>query len=384
MLKLVADENMPAVERLFGNIADITRLPGRSIKPDNLHDTDILLVRSITGVNTDLLSQAGSLKFVGTATIGMDHLDKGLLRERGIYFSNSPGCNAEAVVDYTLSGIYNDCRYRKRDLMSLRVGVVGCGSVGGRLLQRLNALGVSTLACDPLRADEQGFDHCDIDKLITDADIICLHTPLTHEGSNPSYHLLNASRLGDLKRDALLVNAGRGAVIDNAALLHVSQEREDLSLILDVWEHEPQVSLELAHRAYIATPHIAGYSLDGKLRGSWMLYQQLCAQLGIECTISLAEILPPAAISAVRVADTADPLSLMQLVYDQWADDRRFRESLVRNVDLQKINFDQLRKTYPERREFSSLAVCSEANDSTGVFSALGFDCSVSKTGSNR
>lgn len=379
MLNLVADENMPAVEHLFGDIAKVRRLPGRSILPADLAETDILLVRSITAVNERLLAQAAKLKFIGTATIGMDHLDQNLLRANGVHVCNAPGCNADAVVDYTLSGILNDCAQRNRDLMELTVGVVGCGSVGGRLIARLSALGVRFLSCDPLRSNESDFVHCDIDELLQASDIICLHTPLTREGMYPSYHLLNATRLSSLKPEALLINAGRGAVIDNKALLNISIKRQDLTLILDVWEHEPEVNRDLVLRSFLATPHIAGYSLDGKLRGSWMLYQQLCQYLGIECSKPLSDILPPADVSRICVSQKADPLRLMQVVYDQWADDRRFRQSLDISPEQQKINFDRLRKTYPERREFSSLQVDVKTPEQFHFLKALGFSATHSK-----
>ena len=379
MLNLVADENMPAVERLFGDIANVRRLPGRSISPDDLAETDILLVRSITSVNERLLAQAAKLKFIGTATIGMDHLDQTLLHDNGVHVCNAPGCNADAVVDYTLSGILNDCAQRSRDLMGLTVGVVGCGSVGGRLIARLSALGIRFLSCDPLRANESDFVHSDIDELLQASDIICLHTPLTRQGEYPSYHLLNETRLSSLKPEALLINAGRGAVIDNQALLNISIKRQDLTLILDVWEHEPKVNRDLANRCFLATPHIAGYSLDGKLRGSWMLYQQLCQYLGIECSKPLTDILPPADVSRICVSQKADPLRLMQLVYDQWADDRRFRRSLDIDVEQQKLNFDRLRKTYPERREFSSLQVDVNTPEQFHFLKGLGFSATKSK-----
>ncbi|HSG04438.1 MAG TPA: 4-phosphoerythronate dehydrogenase PdxB [Marinobacterium sp.] len=374
MLRVVADENMPAVEALFGDFAEITRLPGRQMQAADLKNIDILLVRSITGVDADLLSLNKQLGFVGTATIGIDHLDTQLLDERGIRYANAPGCNADAVVDYTLSGIYKDAQVRGRDLSSLTIAVVGCGEVGSRLKKRLEALGHHPLTCDPLRASETDFHHLPIDEVVQRADIICLHTPLTRQGEAPSRHLLNEARLRQLKPGALLVNAGRGAVIDNAALLRVATERQDLVLILDVWEHEPSVDPLLAQRCFIATPHIAGHSIDGKLRGSWMLYQQVCDFYGLHRQFELADVLPSPRIQGVTLAAEAEPTRLMQLVYDQWADDRRFRASLVADEQQQRANFDQLRKSYPYRREFAALRVAAATQEQHQELVAMGFN----------
>lgn len=373
MLNLVVDENMPAVEALFGDFSTIRRIPGREMCAADIADADILLVRSITRVDQALLSEAQRLKFVGTATIGMDHIDTPVLDARAIAYTNAPGCNADAVVDYTLSGIYKDAQVRGQDLNRLTFAVVGCGQVGSRLVQRLEALGHRPLTCDPLRANEPNFVHTPIDEVLRLADVICLHTPLTKQGEEPSEHLLNEARLRQLKPGALLLNAGRGAVIDNAALLRVAQERPDLVLILDVWEHEPEVSLELAQRCFIATPHIAGHSIDGKLRGTWMLYEQVCKTFGVEQRFALEDILPAPRILGVTLAEEAEPHRLLQLVYDQWADDRRFRASLVADQQQQRLNFDQLRKNYPYRREFAALRIAVASPAQQRELTAMGF-----------
>lgn len=373
MLNLVADENMPAVEALFGDFSTIKRIPGREMCAADIADADILLVRSITRVDQALLSAAQRLKFVGTATIGMDHIDTSVLDASAVAYTNAPGCNADAVVDYTLSGIYKDAQVRGQDLNRLTFAVVGCGQVGSRLVQRLEALGHRPLTCDPLRANEPNFVHTPIDEVLRLADVICLHTPLTKQGEEPSEHLLNEARLRQLKPGALLLNAGRGAVIDNVALLRVAQERPDLVLILDVWEHEPEVSLELAQRCFIATPHIAGHSIDGKLRGTWMLYEQVCKTFGVEQRFALEDILPAPRILGVTLAEEAEPHRLLQLVYDQWADDRRFRASLVADQQQQRLNFDQLRKNYPYRREFAALRIAVASPAQQRELTAMGF-----------
>ncbi len=377
-LKLLADENMPLVEKLFGEFADISRKPGRQIQADDLKGVDILLVRSVTQVDSALLAQADQLGFVGTATIGTDHIDQRLLAERRIVFASAPGCNAEAVVDYVLSGIWNHCRDHQLDPGNLTYGVIGCGNVGGRLVERLERLGVTVLQSDPPKAErESRFIDTPLDRLLSQADVICCHTPLTLDGVNATYHLLSADNLARLKPGALLINAGRGPTIDNKALLKRLTDGADICCILDVWELEPEVDAALADRAYIATPHIAGHSLDGKIRGTWMLYQALKSYFGItdsQSDLQLVDILPDAPVSALRSGRSVDPLSLMQLVYDQWRDDRAFRASLDSDLARQKQNFDLLRKNYPLRREYRTLKVSGLESAQQQLLGAIGFN----------
>ncbi|WP_027853949.1 4-phosphoerythronate dehydrogenase PdxB [Marinobacterium litorale] len=353
--KIVVDENMPAVERLWGDSAEIDRWPGRSLRREHLEGADALLVRSVTRVDRDLLDNT-SVRFVGTATIGTDHLDIEWLEQQGVQWASAPGCNADAVVDYVLSALWQLAREDGWDPLAQTVGVVGAGNVGGRLVARLKALGMETRVCDPPRAQRENDDSfVDIDRLLSEVDVVCLHTPLTVEGAWPTRHLLDARRLARLKPGAVVINAGRGPVIDNGALLDIARQRPDLSLVMDVWEHEPAVDPALAQHCRIATPHIAGYSLDGKIRGSWMLYQAYCRWLGVDACRSLASVLPPPAVAGLELAAGFDPADAMRLVYDPFRDDRQLRKTLNRTDPEQRAAFDLLRRHYPVRREFSSL-----------------------------
>ena len=234
--KIVVDENMPAVERLWGDSAEIDRRPGRSLRREHLEGADALLVRSVTRVDRDLLDNT-SVRFVGTATIGTDHLDIEWLEQQGVQWASAPGCNADAVVDYVLSALWQLAREDGWDPLAQTVGVVGAGNVGGRLVARLKALGMETRVCDPPRAQRENDDSfVDIDRLLSEVDVVCLHTPLTVEGAWPTRHLLDARRLARLKPGAVVINAGRGPVIDNGALLDIARQRPDLSLVMDVWE----------------------------------------------------------------------------------------------------------------------------------------------------
>ncbi|MBN0986121.1 4-phosphoerythronate dehydrogenase PdxB [Amphritea pacifica] len=350
-LNIVADENIPALTRLFGHLGEIRTLPGRTIQNSDLQQADMLLVRSVTRVDQQLLENT-PVRFVGTATIGTDHIDTDWLQAHSIGFSSAPGCNADAVAEYVISNLLLVAAEQGFKLTERVVGIVGVGNVGRRLQQRLTDLGVTLVLNDPPRAaaGETGF--IALSALLAQADIICLHTPLTKTGDHPSFHLLNADNLEHIKPGAILLNAGRGPVIDNKALLNWHRGRSDVTLLLDVWEEEPVVDSQLAQRVRIGTPHIAGYSLDGKIRGTWMLYRAFCQQQGITPDIELADCLASAGPAPDIQLDGSETLTdIVHAIYQPEADFQRFMASLV-DTDLQPQAFDLLRKNYPVRREF--------------------------------
>ncbi|WP_313689275.1 NAD(P)-dependent oxidoreductase, partial [Pantoea sp.] len=257
-MKILVDENMPYARELFSRTGEVLAVPGRPLPEAELADASGLMVRSVTKVNAALL--AGTpVKFVGTATAGTDHIDETSLEEAGIAFSAAPGCNAIAVVEYVFSSLL---LLAERDGFNLRdrtVGIVGVGNVGGRLQKRLQAWGVKTLLCDPPRADRGDAEvFHSLDELVAQADILTFHTPLFKDGQYKSWHLADAALLMALRPNTILINACRGPVVDNAALLQVLNMRQDLSVVLDVWEPEPELSLELLDKVDIATAHIAG------------------------------------------------------------------------------------------------------------------------------
>lgn len=378
-IKIVADENIPALDPLFGQLGQIYRLPGRSMSADQLVDADVLLVRSVTQVNRDLL-QGSQVKFVGTATIGTDHVDETALADLGIQFASAPGCNADAVTEYVLSVLLHLADEQSFSIFDKTVGIVGVGNVGSRLAARLQALGVKTLLCDPPRVDQDptiSDQFMSLTNLLNQADIVTLHTPLTHQHLHPTHHLLNANNLPFLKPNAILINAGRGPVIDNEALLSFTEDRPDVTLVLDVWEKEPEVNRQLASHVRIATPHIAGYSLEGKIRGTWMLYQAYCAFTDRSPLLKFEDLLPKAEVTSMTLSETASLLPPVKLLYDPYHDDRAFRATLVSDTVEQRRLFDLLRKTYPVRREFSALKL-NLSDHQLAHFKALGF--SVSET----
>ncbi|MGY2373357.1 4-phosphoerythronate dehydrogenase PdxB [Pseudomonas sp. SDO524_S393] len=375
---IVADENIPLLDAFFEGFGDIRRVPGRSIDRATVEQADVLLVRSVTNVNRALL-EGTKVRFVGTCTIGTDHLDLDYFAQAGIQWSSAPGCNARGVVDYVLGSLLTLAEIEGADLNQRTYGVVGAGEVGGRLVKVLKGLGWKVLMCDPPRQIAEDGDYVSLEQIIEQCDVISLHTPLTQSGNGATWHLLDRRRLEQLKPGTWLINASRGPVVDNAALREVLLVREDLQAVLDVWEGEPQVDVDLADLCVLATAHIAGYSLDGKQRGTAQIYQAFCAHLGLEPSIELSDLLPPPWLAEVHLNASTDPAwalaTLCRSVYDPRRDDADFRRSLVGTVEEQRKAFDLLRKRYPERREVDGLKVRIINGESTAllaIVSALG------------
>ncbi|MDR6161243.1 4-phosphoerythronate dehydrogenase PdxB [Pseudomonas fluorescens] len=362
---IVADENIPLLDAFFAGFGEIRRVPGRSIDRATVEQADVLLVRSVTNVNRALL-EGSKVRFVGTCTIGTDHLDLDYFNEAGITWSSAPGCNARGVVDYVLGSLMTLAEIEGVDLSQRTYGVVGAGEVGGRLIKVLKGLGWNVKVCDPPRQAADGGEYVSLEQIIQQCDVISLHTPLTRSGDDATWHLFDQQRLRQLKQGAWLINAARGPVVDNAALREVLLEREDLQAVLDVWEKEPEVDVALAELCVLATPHIAGYSLDGKQRGTAQIYQAYCSFIGQPADIQLSDLLPAAWLSEVSLHGDSDPAWALAMlcrgVYDPRRDDADFRRSLVGNVAEQRAAFDVLRKQYPVRREIEGLKVRIEGD----------------------
>lgn len=374
---IVADENIPLLDAFFQGFGEIRRVPGRSIDRATVEQADVLLVRSVTNVNRALL-EGSKVRFVGTCTIGTDHLDLDYFQRAGIQWSSAPGCNARGVVDYVLGSLQTLAEIEGADLNQRTYGVVGAGEVGGRLVKVLKGLGWNVLVCDPPRQIAEDGDYVSLEQIIEQCDVISLHTPLTKSGNGSTWHLFDRERLNRLKPGAWLINASRGPVVDNAALRDVLLSREDLQAVLDVWEGEPEVDVDLVDLCVLATPHIAGYSLDGKQRGTAQIYQAFCAHLGQAPAIELSDLLPPPWLAEVHLNASTDPAwalaTLCRSVYDPRRDDADFRRSLVGTVDEQRKAFDLLRKHYPERREIDGLKVRIHGQSAllSGIVEALG------------
>ncbi len=387
-IRLLADENMPGVEaccELLATQADIevTRRPGRQLGAADVAAADILLVRSITRVDAALL--AGSpVRFVGTATIGTDHLDLPWLAEQGIAWASAPGCNARAVGEWVLNVLVQLAAEQGVTLAGRTLGVVGLGHVGRWTARLAGLLGIRVVACDPflvrehLPADLAHVPLLTLRELLARADMVSVHTPLTRGGPHPTHHLLDADALAALRPGAWLINAARGPVVANAAL-SARLARGDLTAVLDVWEGEPEPDTGLLARVRHGSPHIAGHSLEGKWRGTWQIMAAAAAALDLTLPGELAEILPEEGgltleLPAAGASTESRLAALLTPVIDLAGDDRRLR--MAQQEPKRGEAFDHLRKSYPIRREFPAHHVRVGSDDALhSLLVALGFGC---------
>lgn len=373
-MNILADENMPLTKVLFEKFGNVNLKHGRKITADDLIDIDVLLVRSITKVNKDLLSKANKLKFVGTATAGFDHIDTKALEEKGIAFSNAQGCNKISVGEYVLSSLLLLQQMFNLDFSKLTMAVIGAGCTGSEVIRRAKALGLNLLISDPPLKEEDSPKYSNYVnfKECLNADIISFHVPLIKDGSHPTYHMLNKELFEKYYKNGekFIINASRGEVIDDLALNEALDKNPNLHLIKDVWEEEPSIKCkELIKKAIITTPHIAGYSYEGKCRGTFMLYEKLCQMENVK-PIDFKTLLKKPQISEITIDEELNLdiiRRLVHLIYDVRRDSNTFRLNF--NGDE---SFDALRKNYLERRELSSLLVNSSPKNSQ-ILKDLGF-----------
>jgi len=380
-MKIIADENIPSVEQAFSTLGDVTLLPGRELRAADVRDADILLVRSVTRVDPRLL-EGSRVRFVGSATIGFDHVDRDYLRAHNIGFATAPGSNATSAAEYVVSALLAQAVRDGFQPADKTVGIVGCGNVGSRVWRKLAALGCECRVNDPpLQARGGHDDYVELDSLL-DADILSLHVPLTRAGDHPTYHLIDETFLQRLKPGAILINTARGAVIDNPALDRLLAERPDVSVVLDVWEGEPAISTALLEKVALGTAHIAGYSLDGKLRGTGMIYRAACDYFQRPAGWVAERQLPESPPLKPEIDRDDDPVDVVRKVVHSCYDVRRDAERLRGLLDLDPEQrpgyFDRLRKEYPVRREFSTTTVVLDGVDERlqTMLQGLGFTCS--------
>ena len=376
-MKILADQNIPQAAAAFNELGEVKLMPGREITSSDLMDCHCLITRAVTRVDRTLL-QDTPVEFVGTATIGTDHIDLDYLAEAGIGFSNAAGCNAEGASEYVLCGMFALSTRLNLDLFKMRAGIIGCGNVGSRLQKKFDALGIECLVCDPpLReANPHGQAFVDVDTILRECNLISLHVPLTHDGMHPTYHLLTAERLRTLKSGSVLINAARGEVIDNSALLQLLQQREDLHVFLDTWEHEPRVSRDLLGLVDLATPHIAGYSVEGRLRGTQMVLDAASQHFGLPAAWHMSLQLPDNRELAWPVEGSL--LERLQDLLQQHVDIWRDHEAFIAGTDLGEsefaAHFDGLRKIFPDRLEYEHCIVKQVSDGETKArLNRLGF-----------
>jgi erythronate-4-phosphate dehydrogenase len=373
-MKIIADENIPFVKECFSSAGDCATIHGRSITPEILKDADALLVRSITKVDKNLL-EGTNIKFVGTATIGFEHIDVDYLASKKIGFASAPGSNANSVTEYVVSALLNLAEKYKFDISKKSIGIVGVGNVGGRLEKKVKALGMNVVLNDPPLKRKTGDEKYRPIEEIFDCDIITLHTPLTKEGTDKTYHLADEKFFKSLKKDTIFFNSCRGKVHDTAALKKAITDCKLRACVLDVWENEPNIDIELVKMVDYGTPHIAGYSYDGKIGGMIMIYETFCKHFGVKPKFSAKDFLPRPQVEKIDI-DKNDPnplLTIVNTLYDIKKDDEKLRQIINKLAEKQGEYFDRLRKNYHIRREFQNTAVSTTDNKLRNVLEGLGF-----------
>jgi erythronate-4-phosphate dehydrogenase len=361
-MKIICAETVLLGQEAFSHAGKTIVLPDREITRDDLLDTDALVVRSKTKINRELL-EGTSVKFVGTATAGTDHIDAAYLARHGIYGCAAPGCNANSVSEYLVAALLVLRTRHGFDLEGKTIGVVGCGNVGSRVAKKCAALGMKVLRNDPpLAATSTDPDFQPLEAMLPECDIVTLHVPLVKAGPWPTERLADYCFFEQLKPGALFINAARGSVCDYDALLAARQAGAVSHMGIDVWSPEPAFRTDVLKMADLASPHIAGHSYEGKLNGTIACYNELCNFFEISKDWNIAASLPEPEVPTLAIdcahRDDEEVLhDIVRQVYNIETDDTLIREAAVPNEIDRARNFDALRKTYRTRREFMNTEV---------------------------
>jgi len=362
-MKIICSTNIPYAEEAFRPLGDLTILAPKDITAACVRDADVLVIRSTLRVNRALL-EGSRVRFVGTATIGTDHLDLAYLDQAGITWCAAPGCNANSVSEYITTALLCLSQRHNFTLEGKTIGVVGVGNVGRLVVRKAQALGLRVLQNDPpRRAAENNPVFLPLEQLLAEADILTLHVPLTKIGPYSTWHLADRHFFERVKPGIVWLNAARGAVMDSDAFLEARAAGKVACAVLDTWEGEPAFRTDVLAKADIATPHIAGHSFEGKVMGTVMVYQAVCRFLGIKPTwtsegrLPSESLLPPPLVPEIRLdpAGLSEEAALWRIVrpvYDIEADDRRMRAGAVADPKARGAHFEKLRENYPIRREF--------------------------------
>ena len=366
-MKIVADNTVPYLKGVAEPIADVTYLTSNEFTPDRIHDADVLIVRSIDKCTRELL-EGSRVRLITSATIGFDHIDTRYCDEAGITWKNSPGCNAVSVAQYVLAGLVTTALRKGETLQGKTIGIVGVGHVGKEVEKVCTAYGMKVLRNDPPRAEAEGESgFVPLDTIAAQADIITFHTPLTKEGRFATRHLADAAFFGKLRRKPWFINASRGAVHDTQALLQARKEGKVGELIIDCWENEPRIDRELLATAAIATPHIAGFSADGKANGTRTCLENIEAFFGVKVE-KIGEVVPPAPANPVIDLDVFTGNRIEQAIlatFDPLAVDKALRE--------EPDKFEWFRANYRHPREYRAYTIAHATPDEAALLRNLGF-----------
>ncbi|HSW40022.1 MAG TPA: 4-phosphoerythronate dehydrogenase [Acidobacteriota bacterium] len=375
---IALDQSIPCREKAFSEFGAIRPFPGRDLKPEAIRDADALIVRTITRVNAPLL-EGSSIRFVASASAGFDHVDRDYLKERGIHFYHAAGCNAGAVSEYIMTALYRIAGRRGWDLKRLSLAVIGVGNVGSLVAKKAGAIGMEVLLCDPPLRDLTGDPRYIPWESALEADILTFHVPLVSSGPYPTRHMVDRSLLGRLRPDQFIINSARGEVIDGRQLKTALIEKRIAGAVLDVWEGEPHYDRSLLELIDIGTPHIAGVTLDAKIKAVDMVREELGRFCGRTPLASLyrrlfsgeKKILRPEGLTART--DTVN--SILQQAYDIETDNGALRSANLLPIDQAAAAFDRLRDHHPLRPEFPNFRVClsRQHENAAAALAGLGF-----------
>ena len=338
--KIVIDDKIPYIKETISKLTNrAVYIPGNMIGNDDIRDADALIIRTRTHCDARLL-KGSNVKFVATATIGYDHIDTTFMEQAGIKWINCPGCNASSVAQY-IDAVLTLIKTEKHiDIQKQTIGIVGCGHVGRKVVEVARRKGMNILICDPPRSDaegEKGF--VSMEQIAKEADIITFHVPLTKEGRYPTYHLANETLFDSLSKRPIIINSSRGAVVDNDALLYAINYNKVKDAVIDTWENEPNINKELLKRVWIGTPHIAGYSADGKTNADNMVISALCEFFSLSMQPAIC---PPEIPNADLCPKNEDERTLF--LYNPIPESNKLK--------LEPDKFEWFRNNYPLRREY--------------------------------
>ncbi len=371
LVQFVVDENIPFAREAFSHLGSVTLLPGRAMTREAIREAHALIVRSVTQVDAALLADT-NVQFVGTATTGVEHIDQDYLAARKIGFAAALGCNANAVAEYVLTALLVTAHAKGLVLSGKTLGIIGAGRIGSIVAAKAPALGMQTLLHDPPLARATGDRRYRPLAEILQADFVTLHVPLTLDGPDATFHMLGADELAHMAPLSILINTARGEVVDNAALLEALTEGTIGGAVLDVWETEPAINWDLLNQVTLGTPHVAGYSSDGKVNGTVMLYQACCSFWGIEPvwapppdqpTTAAPGTVPHVAFDATGKDFQTLAHEILTTLHDLPGDHARMRDLLAVPEPLRPEAFDRLRRDYPHRREFAGTPISITGGD---------------------
>ncbi len=373
---VAVDEVIPYGQEAFAGLGQIRTFSGRKLRPVDVRDADALVVRSVTRVDASLID-GSSVRFVGSATIGMDHIDEPYLKSRGIRFTNAAGSNANSVAEYVAAALLVLAERRGWDLARKSIAIIGVGNVGSRVEKKVRALGMEVALCDPPLRESTGDPKYQFLQDVIDADILTFHVPLTETGPYPTYHMIDRAMLESLSARQFLINSARGSVFDGLALKAALREKRIDGAVLDVWEGEPRIDYSLLDLVEIGSPHIAGYSLDGKVRGTEMIVEELSRFFNLAARWDTRKIFPaPTRIPLPnRIGGQAALHSVVTQAYPILTDDEALRKLRSLSAGEAGAAFDRLRNDYNLRPEFNHYIVDlhSEHAALAGTCRALGF-----------